>query len=213
MISSSHKFVFAANTKSASTSIEHVLTPLSDQVIASSPARKHLPLAALKHEQPALFGEERDSYFMFGVMRDPIDWINSWFRYRSGNDVEAPLPSDWTFEDFWRRGDWNINHPDGSGKYLQSDIFCDKDGTVLADVILRYETLEEDFHEICEIIGIAHDLPRKNVSRKPRAADGVPEALAKEMRAFYAEDYALWNALDNLNQAGMAKLRQMWQAV
>lgn len=210
LISTSRRFIFAANTKTASTSIEHVLTPYSDIVYDGEPAIKHMPLVAARQRHPELFDAEGDGgFFRFGVMRDPLDWIASWYRYRSGNEVESPLPSDMTFADFWERKDWNILHPNGRGKYLQSDIFCDAEGAVLADVILPYHTLEPVFFEICDHLGVARTLPRKNVSRNAGDTSVIPQNLQEEVRAFYEDDYALLDSLDALNAAGLDRLRAM----
>lgn len=184
--------------------------PYSDIIYDGSPATKHMTLSAARHRHPDLFGsKENGGYFRFGVMRDPLDWIASWFRYRSGSEVESPLPSDMDFAAFWKRKDWNILHPNGRGKYLQSDIFCDPDGSVLADVILPYFNLEPVFFEICDLLGIARTLPRKNVSRNTGDASVIPDHLRDEVRAFYEDDYALLDRLDKINISGMQRLRAM----
>lgn len=164
-------------------------------------------LSAAQQKHPDLFAS--GDYFVFGVMRDPLEWIASWFRYRSGNKVQSPLPEDMSFREFWQRKDWNILHLSGSEKYLQSNIFCDANGTVLADVILPYSGLEAQFSGICELLGIPYELPRKNVSRKTGGKSIIPEDLRAEIRAFYEDDYALLERLDSLNAAGMERLRML----
>ncbi|MCP4825931.1 MAG: hypothetical protein GY892_17735 [Shimia sp.] len=211
LISTQKHFVFAANTKTASTSLEHVLLPYSDIVYDGNPEVKHMRLSAAQLKHPDLF--ESGDYFVFGVMRDPLEWIASWFRYRSGNKVQSPLPADMSFREFWQRKDWNILHPSGSGKYLQSNIFCDANGAVIADVILPYSGLEAQFSDICDLLEIPYDLPRKNVSRKTGGKSIIPEDLRPEIRAFYEDDYALLNRLDSLNAEGMNRLRRLREKV
>lgn len=208
LISTEKKFVFVANTKTASTSIEDALMDYSEIHRGGSPARKHIGLQQAYKIYDFLFsqpGHTPDQYFKFGVMRDPLDWIGSWFRYRKGNTVESPLPKDMTFEDFWRNQDWNIMRPDG-WKYLQRHLFCaPQGGEVLADVIIPYHKVGEEFGKICDAFGIDSPLPRKNVSQL-KDAGIIPDHLKAEMRAFYEADYRLWNRLDEINAAGMAKL-------
>lgn len=214
LISTSKQFIFAANTKTASTSIEHILAPHSEIVCDDNSAVKHMSLAnALKEFGPILSETEggAEGYFKFGVIRDPIEWIGSWFRYRTSNNVSAPLDKELDFRAFWQRADWNILHPDGSGKYLQQDIFCDAGGRILADVILPYGGLSSMFAEICELMGINGDLPRKNVSQRAHSGDLIPEDLLDEMREFYAPDYALLAKAEEINAKGMEKLRD-WAA-
>ncbi len=211
LISVEKRFLFVANTKTASTSIEQVLRPYAEIRRGGHPERKHTPLARALEIYDFMFADpahDPASYFKFGVMRDPIDWITSWFRYRKGNDVEAPLPADMDFAGFWAGRDWNIQRADGR-KHLQRDMFCADDGAgsedVLADVIIPYDRVGEMFAEICGLLGIEHPLQRRNVSRLDDAGT-IPKALRAEMRDFYAEDYALFDRLDQINAAGMARL-------
>ena len=83
---------------------------------------------------------------------------------------------------------------------------CGPQGRVLADVIIPYPRLGEMFGTVCDGLGVQRPLPRENVSKK-REAGPIPETLQRELRAFYAEDYALWERLDTINAAGMAWLR------
>lgn len=166
LIGDKKKFVFVANTKTASTSIEKVLKPHAEIHHAGTSARKHAPLRRLPGLYPEIFGgkfgsPEMNRFFIFGVMRDPIDWIGSWFRYRKGNpEVDSPLPADMSFEEFWARRDWNVMRRDGT-RFLQRHLFCGPEGRVLADVIIPYERLNEIFGEICDGLGVESDLPRK----------------------------------------------------
>ena len=208
LISVEKRFIFVANTKTASTSIEHVLTPHAEIRRIGTPARKHTSLAKAMQSYAFMFDQPDhapESYFKFGVMRDPIDWIGSWFRYRKGNKVESPLPADMSFADFWNLRDWNIERPNGGGKNLQRDMFCAPDGTLLADVVIPYHKLNDVFGEICQALNVEQPLQRRNVSIISEI-DEVPDALRQDMRDFYAEDYDLFDRLDAINIAGLTRL-------
>ena len=208
LISKQRRFIFAANTKTASTAIEEALEPHANRRLKGSPRRKHLPLARVEAALPQMFAKTPfHRFFRFGVMREPVDWIVSWFRYRKQQRVEDPLPDTMTFAEFWERGDWNIRRADGS-PYLQSDIFAAADGTCLADVILPYHDVEPGLRAICETLDIPFDgLPRRNVSPARIAAPEIDAAMTETLRAHYAADYALWERLEALNADGMARLR------
>jgi len=202
------KFVFVANTKTASTSIETALAPLAEITLGGNPARKHVSLHDAITGHPEIFtqpGQWPRFFFKFGVMREPLDWIGSWFRYRKSNRVESPLPPDMSFDEFWERQDWNFRRADGS-PYLQRHMFCGPQGKVLTDVIIPYQRLPEMFSDLCASLGVATSLPRENVSRL-RAAETLPPALEARLRDFYAEDYALFDRLDRINAAGMTWLK------
>ncbi len=208
------KFVFVANTKAASTSIEKALMPHAEIHHAGTPARKHVPLRQAPALYPEVFrGKEGKpvlaKFFIFGVMRDPIDWLGSWFRYRKGNKVDSPLPADMSFEAFWERRDWNIAKPNGV-RFLQRHLFCADDGRVLADVIIPYERLGAMFGEICDCLDIESPLPRENVSSLSDFE--VPASIEAAVREHLAPDYALRARLDAINEKGMARLRAMTAA-
>ena len=197
------RYVFVANSKTASTSIEDALINHAEIHRGGAPQRKHIPLAEAIRTYGFLFDQPAyapQTFFKFGVMRDPIGWIQSWFRYRKGNQTAAPLPAEMTFPEFWARKDWNLRLPDGS-KRLQSRFFSDAEGRLIADYIIPYDAIETHFDLICT------RLPQKNVSKiRASSEPPLPEALLEEMRAYYAEDYALLARLPEINAAGLARL-------
>ncbi|MFN4154794.1 MAG: sulfotransferase family 2 domain-containing protein [Paracoccaceae bacterium] len=210
LISVEHKFIFVANTKAASTSIEAILAEHAQISGTPTPKGKHLPLSRIRQDFVSLTGTPDhgfDSFFRFGVMRDPLDWILSWFRYRKGNDVEAPLPDDMTFAEFWQAADWNI-FDDKGNPYSQGRMFLDAQGKPLADVIIPYDQLDATLPQVLAALGISASVPRLNVSLIGREAATIPTTLRAAVRAHYTADYALYDRLDALNAAGMARLRQ-----
>ena len=79
------RFVFVANSKTASTSIEKALVPHAEIQRGGGSNRKHIFLRAGLREYGFLFERKKyaaDTFFKFGVMRDPVEWIQSWYRYR-----------------------------------------------------------------------------------------------------------------------------------
>jgi hypothetical protein len=201
------KFIFVANTKTASTSIEEALSPFAEITHGGDPRRKHISLYDGLNAYPQVFrqpGQWPRFFFKFGVMRDPIEWIGSWFRYRKSNRVESPLPADMTFEEFWKRGDWNFRRA-GDRPFLQRDMFCGPEGRVLADMIIPYGQLEPMFAQICDALGIERGLPRENVSRL-RTMDEISPNMETRLREFYAPDYALMARLPQINQQGLDRL-------
>jgi len=207
------RFVFVANTKTASTSIDAALLDHAEIMRAGTSPRKHMHLSSALTEYDFLFENPKypfGSFFKFGVMREPISWINSWYRYRRGNQVESPLPASMTFEEFWRACDWNMIRADGS-KSLQRDYFTDADGNNLADVIIPHERINDYIPTIFAALKIHGSLPQLNVSRMPAAPLQISSELLAQMRDFYQPDYELYNRLDDINAVGMEKLRTMAQ--
>ena len=202
------RFVFIANSKTASTSIEAALMRHVEIHRGDTPQRKHIQLRDILVEYGFPFDQPDyapANFFKFGVMRDPIDWFHSWYRFRRGNKVQHALPLDMSFEAFWARNDWNRSFADGRPRH-QRHHFQAADGTLLADYIIPYADLGAHFGQICDAFGVESPLPRKNVSQVKSKLPDLAPALLDEMRAFYAEDYALYDDLDRINQAGLEAL-------
>ena len=201
------RFVFVANSKAASTSVEKVLAPFTEIIVAGTPQRKHILLRDALRAYDVVFGQpgyHPDTFFKFGILRDPVDWIHSWYRYRKGNKVESPLPTDMTFEDFWTADDWTKFLPSGR-KRLQRDFFTDDDGRILADFIIPYHDLDAQFARVCAHLRVRRPLPRENVSRLRSDDAPIPDPLRDDIRHFYAEDYALMECLPQINDTGFTR--------
>lgn len=207
LISLKKRFLFICNTKAASTSIEASLQHLSDVIHTGTPALKHIAYRDVLKEYQTLFtesGKTPDTLFRFGVMRDPISWISSWFRYRRGNEVQAPLPAEMSFREFWQNNDWNITRHNGT-RYLQRTCFEDDFGRISMDFLIRYEELPIGFKEVMQSIGVDAVLPRLNQSNLHENADIVPADLRDELRDFYDADYEIYNKIESINAAGLAR--------
>jgi hypothetical protein len=204
------QFIFVANTKTASTSLEQLLAKHAEIMRGGGPERKHIPLSQVPSEYFFLFRPKRpfESYFRFGVMREPISWIRSWYRYRTGNKVASPLPKGMSFEDFWRARDWNIQRWNGK-PYLQSDMFCDGNDEVLADMIIPYERMGDLIPQVLDALNIPGEIPRLNVSAVAEREEALPDSLLQEMNAHYAADNALYAKLDAINATGLEKLKDL----
>ena len=211
LISVKKRFVFVANSKTASTSIEQSLGQVAEIQKSGNPAWKHMPLKTIRKEYDFLFGQEAypfDSFFRFGVIRDPADWLMSWYRYRRGNDVEKPLPPEMTFEEFWEAGDWNIWRADGT-PFDQSVRFLDDNGSPMADMIIPQRRLGDFMPQIFEAFGVQGTLPKANVSKIRKLDDPLSDDMRAKIRAHYKRDYDLIDRLYDINLRGLQKLSQV----
>jgi hypothetical protein len=75
----------------------------------------------------------------------------------------------------------------------QSRFVSDGGGRVIVDHLFRYEDLDAAVAFLEGRIGVALDLPRRNVS--PPAPLDLPPALEARLRREAAADFALWEGL------------------
>jgi len=99
---------------------------------------------------PARFARARvpksiwNSYFKFCVDRNPWDKSLSHFNMFKNADWHKRYDPDLTFEKYLSNGIFCHNAP----------FYCDLDGTVLVDKILRYDDLENQLREVMGTLGI-----------------------------------------------------------
>lgn len=191
LISVKKRFVFIANSKTASTSIETALVPYAEINRMGSPQRKHISWKMAKEEYDFLFKFPEyspESFFKFGVIREPVEWVLSWYNYRLGNqNLPNAIPLDMTFYRFWKSID-RIKDVSQKAHFVDDDEVC------RFDLIIPYEKVSQAFPAVMKSLGIRKVvLPAKNISagqklvRKKLKAD-----MISEINEYYHQDYELW---------------------
>ena len=186
IISDSHNFVFVATTKTGSTSIEknlgsykskHKITHLHDSY------NKHCPLKIIYNKFPFI-----EDYFKFAIVRNPFDWVVSWYFYRktrlNENNTKDISFKEWLVDE--NSSAYNIQ---GIGLTLsQYDIIsCNKN--IKIDFVGKFENLQEDFNIICDKIGIPQlELPYKNKSQHKHYTEYYDDETKEIVAEKYAKD-------------------------
>lgn len=184
------RLVYLATPKTGSTAIEAALGPLASVAIQRPPELKHTSVRRYWQSfAPFIENAAGEGFTVVAMMREPVDWLGSWYRYRQRD---------------------GMRRPENSTKGLSFDEFVDaylapkrppyadvgRQGAFLApqdtrgtDRIFCYERIGGfvDFLEDrldCEII-----LPRLNVS--PPGTVALEPATEARLRAALADDFAL----------------------
>lgn len=192
IVSFSRKFVFVAVPKTAGHAVRTWLrTALApDDWEQSTLFEKRLfpvpALAAIGHGHvtcrqiaPWLLPGMWDSFFTFGVVRDPFERFRSYCAFVSPGIATSEDPLD-EMKRLWERA------PDRVLLRPQHDFLCDADGAIAVDLVARHERLQRDMGVVAERIGIAAaPLPRINV---PPARVDTP--FDAELRGMIADRYA-----------------------
>jgi hypothetical protein len=186
-------FVLLALPKTASTSLERTLSPYATEVVGSPPARKHLPARGFVHtraEELAEQGHPRESYELVTMFREPIAWLESWWRYRAREDSRQST-ADMTFEEFAQRyaaGDDEPPIPQGRpAKFIRAR------GVVAVDRIFSVDRPDVWAAWFGARIGRPLEFERRNVSD---AAHGELSASTRALlEAHLAPEYDVWRRL------------------
>lgn len=172
LVAPSKGFVFLAMPKAGSTSVEQAFRNYSEMTLQRNPSFKHTRYAAFqRYLQPFLAskGFPRESYEVVCTFREPIDWLSSWWRYRSREEISDPSSpahrnyvGDISFEEFARA------YIDGSEQFAkvgrQSNFVQPRDGQPAVDRIFRHDRMDLLVEYLCEKVGQQVELGTSNVS-------------------------------------------------
>lgn len=189
------KIVLLAVPKTGTTALEQALLAHASAAILDPPGQKHVSAMGYRNRLSKFF-EQRGKHPMelVAVMREPVDWLSSWYRYRSRPQLDGKANSTRgisfdAFVDAWLGPD----QPGFAQVGSQARFLCDDAGTVAVDRIYPYDRLADLVGFLEARLDTTLDPPRRNVS-PPR-----PVALSDEMRARLhreaAAEFALWDSL------------------
>ena len=190
-------FVFLAMTKTGSTSIETAFRPYSQMVQYRAPNIKHTRYAQFQRFlRPFLAskGFPRDSYEVVCVFREPMDWLSSWWRYRSREELADPshpkhrnYAGHVSFEQFahaYMKGDEQFV----GGR--PSEFVRPRRGQPKVDRIFRYDRLDLLVEFLCEKVGEEVEVGTEHMS--PPRPFSLSEECERELREFFAPEYRIY---------------------
>lgn len=185
------RLVFLATPKAGSTSIEAALEPLASVNMKRPGALKHMTARNYQNYMaPYLRNATGDEFTTVALMREPEDWLASWYRFALQDDDMAEGQQPQGFDAFIK--DY-IAAPTEKGIGNQSDILCDDHGNKAVDHIFRYEKMNDFVTFLEDRLNCMITLPHINVPPKTNTA--LPPGTAAELRSVMKADYALYDQL------------------
>lgn len=188
LVCSGANLVFLAVPKTGTTAVEVALMPHADIVFGKH--RKHMT-ARRYHKVIAPFLADTLNLRpqTMAVIRNPVDRLRSWYRYRKRDDTDDPAYSTarLSFDDFIMdviADDPPLHAQVGN----QHRFLCDGTGALLVDHLFAYErqTVLRGF--LCDRVGARLVFKQKNVSPDIPApiSSGVEDALRAARPAEFA---------------------------
>lgn len=189
------RLVFLATPKAGSTAVETFLEPLASFSIQRPPEMKHLSAADYTQSvAPLLKSRAGEEFTTVALMREPISWLQSWYRFRlrdDHDDPDHPMNGE-SFEEFVT--DYLSDTPPTHARVgRQSDYVTDGAGQILVDQLFRYEDMDDFVHFLEERLDCEVTLPRINV---PPAVDvGLSEGAYQALSDKLAADFELYHRI------------------
>ncbi|WP_338548007.1 gamma-glutamyl kinase [Roseovarius phycicola] len=103
LVFAKEKLVFLSVPKTGTTAYQDALGGRASLVLRDPPELKHAPVFRYnRFFRPALEKFCGEGFDILAVMREPIDWLGSWYRYRrrSGKEGARTSTHDLSFDDF-----------------------------------------------------------------------------------------------------------------
>lgn len=195
LVFSKAKLVILSVPKTGTTAMESFLGPHADILVKEPPELKHAPVYRYnRFFRPMLEKFVGPGIETMAVMREPVSWLGSWYRYRRRPFMEGKPNATHgiSFDDFVlaycqgkRPGFANVG---SQAKFLEPQ----PNGTRV-DHLFRYEDQPAIVGFLETRLGLTLDLPRENVS--PSMALTLSPAVEEKLRRKCAEEFTLWESL------------------
>lgn len=204
-------FVLLSMPKCASTSLEAALAPRADVVLRRNPGLKHIGCRGFyRHLEPLLkrTGYPRDDYELVTLFREPIAWLDSWWRYRSRPGLRRrdsdSFAGDMGFEEYAER--YMAGGDDGPVVSGRPARFITRGPrfTVGLDRVFALEASDVWSGWIEEKVGAPVEVARHNRSTV-RAGTEVPDSLRRRLEEHFALEYDVYERLRATGQWSEAR--------
>ena len=184
------RLVFLATPKAGSTAIEMALESLATTSIQRPAAMKHTDITTFhQHVAPWLASQAGEPFTTVALMREPVEWLRSWYRFRLRDDLDDPehQMDGVSFADFAQRYT-DEGGPEALGMGSQADFLRANNHSV--DRIFRYENIGDFVEFLEDRLDCAVELARTNV---PPAVDvGLSSQQEDSLRKAMQRDLELY---------------------
>lgn len=193
LVSLRHRLVVLATPKCGSTALETAFSPHMDVVISGHPQAKHTPFRKYDRFLRKYFETLTDGPLeVVCVFRHPLDWLESWWRYRGRDAISGTAQStrDVPLEQFVRA--YIAGSQPAAGLGRQAQFVSDKAGDVGVDQIWRYENLQSLTDWISDRLGANIELERLNISPDREDEARLTDATQSQIEDHLARDFEIY---------------------
>ena len=189
------KLVLLSMPKTGSTAYQEALLPFASMAITAPPELKHAPVFRYnRFFRPMLERFVGPDLAVVAVMREPVDWLGSWYRYRSRPSIQGHPKSTQgiSFDEFvanYIKGRPPAFAQVGSqAKFLEPQ----RNGTAITH-LFRYEDQDGLRHFLETRLGTRIETARRNAS--PAMSLSLSSGVEKRLRRKCTAEFHLWNSI------------------
>lgn len=195
LVFSKQKLVFLAMPKTGSSAYHTALAPLADLVITDPPDLKHAPLYRYNRWIRPMYERVLDLELeVMAVMREPVSWLGSWYRYRqrpflNGSPNSTANVSFDSFVQGYMRGRQPAYAQVGS----QSEFLKPQKNGTHVHHLFKYEEPEKLNRFLEKRLGTSFTLGQENVS--PPGDLSLTPATRTKLQRKNAHEFELYHRI------------------
>lgn len=195
MIFYRERLAFLAVPKTGTSALERALGSRASAVFRDPPGIKHTNARGFENKYRKLF-ERNDSKPLetMAIMRDPLEWLGSWFRYRQRSALSGHKNSTEgiSFDEFVSAY-LSTEQPPYAAVGSQARFVTDNTGNLFVNHLFSYH----DFATAVQFLERRLDLTiaLKPINESPKKTLTLSENLNSELRSVCALDFEIYEAL------------------
>jgi hypothetical protein len=193
LIAVRHSFIFVANMNASEEVVENILAPFAEIARIGSAGRRSIAWSDIRSEYNFLFegvNTRPTSFFKFGIIREPVDWVIEFFR-KSLSLKSEDLNLNRYQEEYTNFERWWLESKDDLWNWDQAHCFSNFDGRCAMDLLIPFQNIEEGLCRVAEKL----NLPLSDFKLHDQSSEPVIEVsspLRKEIREFFSESNILY---------------------
>ncbi|MFD1343964.1 gamma-glutamyl kinase [Litorisediminicola beolgyonensis] len=189
------RLVFLAVPKTGTSAYARALGPHASMVVNDPPELKHAPVYRYNRFFRPMFEKAgAEDMEVMAVIREPISWLGSWYRYRQRPFLEGkPTSTAGISFDAFVAAYLQGEKPAFANIGAQSKFVEPRPNGTEVTHFFRYEEQGRIIGFLEERLGLTLDLPRENVS--PRRDIALDPGLEAKLRRKCSDEFDLWERI------------------
>lgn len=197
MIFFKQRLAYLAVPKTGTSAVERALHRRASAVLRDPPGVKHTNARGYERRFRSMFDAKNlPPIQTVAVMREPVAWLGSWYRYRQRSAISGHANSTEgkSFDEFVEAY-LSDNQPPYAKVGSQGRFVTDEDGALLINHLFQYE----DFGPFVQFLQarLGQDIDLQTVNKSPSKHLELSDALDAALRQKHALDFQIHEALND----------------
>jgi len=187
------KLTLLATPKTGTTALHSFLAPHAEISLLDPPGLKHMSIQRYRrHFEPLLAMSGLKNMQTMAFIRNPVDWLGSWYRYRTRDRLRGHKNSTAEMDfDAFVTAYMRDEKPDFANVGSQAVFLTGPKGKLSVSHLFRYEALDGAVGFLSKRLDLEIKLQQKNVS--PKFEISLPQATLDRLQDRLSHEFELWN--------------------